>query len=103
MANHTIEVTEIPDELLELLDERARQQGGDRASVVRELLRKELQLGAISTAEDTRPHSSLTFGEILAPVHRQAAQNQMTDDELERLFEETREQVREEKRSAQSQ
>jgi metal-responsive CopG/Arc/MetJ family transcriptional regulator len=99
MKTHTIKVTGIPDDLLRLLDERLRRNGGDRAAFVRELIRKELQ----PPAEEPRPHSGISFEEILAPVHQQVAESGITDEELDRLFEETREQVREEKRTAQSQ
>jgi hypothetical protein len=80
-----------------------RQQGSDRASVVRELLRKALRPSARPADEDPDPDHGLTFEEILAPVHQQAVRNQTTEAELDRLFEKTREQVREEKRSARSQ
>ena len=100
MGTHTIEVAGIPDELLDLLDEHVRQRGGDRASFIRDLIRRELQRDSLTSGGDPRPDSRLSFDEILAPVHDQAAESGMTDEELDRLFEEARERVREEKRAA---
>jgi hypothetical protein len=42
MDNNTIEVTGIPKHLLSLLDERIRQQGGDRAGYIRQLIEKDV-------------------------------------------------------------
>ena len=100
METHTIEIAGIPDELLELLDEQVRQRGGDRASFIRDLLRKELQRDSQPFAEGPRPHSGISFEEILTPVHEQAAASGITEEELERVFAEARERVREEKRAA---
>jgi hypothetical protein len=103
METHTIEVAGIPDELLELLDERVRQRGGDRASFIRELIRKELQRDVPPSDEGPLPQSGMSFDELLSPVHEQAAARGITEDEMERLFEEARERVREEKRAARRQ
>jgi metal-responsive CopG/Arc/MetJ family transcriptional regulator len=100
METHTIEVAGIPEELLELLDEQVRQRGGDRASFIRDLIRKELQRNARPAGGDIRPHSRMSFAEILTPVHEQAAESGMAEEELDRLFEEARERVRQEKRAA---
>ena len=102
METHTIEVTGVPDDLLELLNERVRECGGDRAGFIRELIQKELQPTPQPSDEDPRPHARMSLTEILAPIHQQAAESGLTDEELDRLFEDAREQVREEKRMARS-
>jgi hypothetical protein len=103
MKTHTIEVTGISDELLKLLDERVRQRGGDRAALVRELIQKELRAAPPSSAEEAPPHPAMTFDEILMPVHRHVTESGITDEELDRLFEKAREQVRKQKKAAPSQ
>ena len=100
MATHTIEIADIPDELLDLLDEHVRQWGGDRASFIRDLIRKELQPHSSPSRRGPGPHSRTSFAEILEPVHQQVAESGMTEEDLDRLFEEARERVREEKRAA---
>lgn len=40
---HTLEVTEVDDDLLQLLDQRASQQAQDRSAYVRDLLRRALE------------------------------------------------------------
>ena len=103
METHTIEVAGISDELLERLDERVRQWGGDRASFIRDLIRRELQRDSQLSEEGPRPHSEMSFDEILTPVHEQAAASGMSGEEMDRLFTEARERVRKEKRSARRQ
>jgi hypothetical protein len=100
MGAHTIEIAGIPDELLDLLDQRVRHCGGDRASFIRDLIRKELQRDAPPSGGDPRSPTPTSFAEILTPVHEQAAASGMTEEELDRLFEEARDRVRDEKRSA---
>jgi hypothetical protein len=97
VGTHTIEVTDISDELLELLDERVREMGSDRASFVRELIRSELQR-ASPTPTEVPPHAEMTFEKILKPVHEQAAASGLDEEELESLFEETRARVRDERK-----
>lgn len=102
MGMHVIEVTGIPDDLMQLLDERVRETGGDRDAFIRDLLRKELQEGPEADRSE-EPHADMTFEEILSPVHRQVAGSGTTDEELDELFEEALQEVRSERRSAQSQ
>lgn len=40
---HTLEVTEVDDDLLQLLDQRASQQAQDRSAYVRDLLQRALE------------------------------------------------------------
>jgi hypothetical protein len=99
MANHTIEVAGIPDELMRLLEARVRETGGDRDAFIREVLVKELQ-DRQEPDRSAKPHADLTFQEILRPVHRQVAESGTTDEELDEIFEEALEQVRNERRAA---
>jgi metal-responsive CopG/Arc/MetJ family transcriptional regulator len=102
METHVIEVTGISDELLRLLDERVRQKGGDRSSLIRELIQKELQGTPRSRRKTNRPHAEMSFEEILRPVHRQVEESGITDEELDRMFEEARAQVRSERKQSRS-
>jgi hypothetical protein len=76
---HTIEVTDVPDETLRLLDERVRQQGGDRAEYIRQLLDKDLR--------------SPSLTELLAPFREQVVESGLDEEELDQLFTEAREEV----------
>ena len=82
----SIQLPEIPEELLQRLDERASRAGLDRATYVRQLLERDLQ----------PPDSRMTFGEILAPVH--AASQGTTEDALEKLVTEELNAARRERR-----
>ena len=76
---HTIEVTGIPEETLRLLDERVRQQGGDRAGYIRHLLDKDLH--------------SPTLSELLAPFRAQVVESGVEEEDLDQLFTEAREEA----------
>lgn len=84
---HTIEVTGISEETLRLLDKRVLQQGGDRSTYIRDLLDRELH--------------APTLTELLAPFRKQVAESGMTEDELDDLFEEAREEVYQEAQARQ--
>ena len=84
---YTIEVTGIPEETLRLLDERVRQQGVDRGGYIRHLLDKDLH--------------SPTLSELLAPFREQVAQSGMSEEELDQLFEEAREEAYQERQAKQ--
>jgi hypothetical protein len=43
-STHTIEITNIPDDMLRLLDCRVREHGGDRAGYIRQLLDRDLHV-----------------------------------------------------------
>jgi len=83
----SIQLPEIPEELLHRLDERARRAGVDRAAYIRRLIERDL----------LPPDSRMTFEEILAPVH--AATHGIPEDELERLVTEEVETARRERRT----
>ena len=94
---HTLEVTEVDDNLLELLDQRASQQAQDRSAYVRDLLRRDL------TAMQSGPAlGKRTFAQILAPVHESVQQSGMTEAEVDALLTETLADVRRERRMRRS-
>jgi hypothetical protein len=82
----SIQLPEIPEELLRKLDERACRAGVDRATYVRQLIERDIP----------PPDSRMTFGEILAPVH--AASQGTSEDELEKLVTEELNAARRERR-----
>ena len=84
---HTIEVTGVPEETLRLLDKHILQQGGDRSAYIRELFDRELR--------------SPTLTELLAPFRKQVDDSGMSEDELNDLFEEARDEVFQEKQARQ--
>lgn len=83
----SIQLPEIPEELLHRLDERASRAGVDRAAYVRQLIERDL----------LRPDPRMTFGEILAPVH--AASQGISEDELEKFVTEELDAARRERRA----
>jgi len=95
--DHTIEVRGIPDDLLKLLDERVRQAGGDRTEYILKLIQKDLLETPSQSHEDARPHADMTFEELLSPIHKQVKESGITEEELDDLFEEIREEVWQEK------
>lgn len=84
---HTIEVTDIPEETIRLLDERAGQLGSDRAGYIRHLLDKDLH--------------SPTLSELLAPFREQVAESELSEEELDQLFAEAREEAFQERQARQ--
>ena len=82
----SIQLPEIPEDLIHRLDERASRAGVDRAAYVRRLIERDL----------LPPHTGMTFGEILAPVH--AATEGISQDELEKLVTEELDAARRERR-----
>ncbi len=73
---YTLQVPDVPDEIVSRLDERLREMGQDRSTYLLSLLQRDLQ-----------PH---TLDQILAPFHAQVAASRLSDEELETLFEEAR-------------
>ena len=70
----SIQLREIPEELLQRLDERASRAGVDRATYVRQLIERDI----------LPPDSRMKFGEILAPVHE--ASEGTSEDDLEEFL-----------------
>ena len=83
----SIQLPEIPEDLLHRLDERASRAGMDRVAYVRQLIERDLM----------RPDPRMAFEEILAPVH--AATDGLSEDELEKLLTEELNAVRREHRA----
>jgi metal-responsive CopG/Arc/MetJ family transcriptional regulator len=96
MASHTIEVTGISDELLQLLDERVRSQHAPgRADYVRELIRRD-----VLCAADTPTPQRGSFREILAPVHVETHRQGRTDAEVDQDIDEAIREYRTERRAS---
>ena len=75
MHTHTIEVTGLPDDVLQRLDSWMREQGRDRSEFIREIIEEKLQ-------DHENPTAASTFAEILAPLQQDFEATGMTDDEL---------------------
>ena len=72
----TITVTGVPEEVLQRLDARVLERGGNRDEYIRSLLDRDLR--------------SPTLTELLAPFRSQVAESHAGDEELEQLFEDAR-------------
>ena len=72
----TIEVGGISDELLGLLDERARQIGIDRNSYVRKIIERAV----------APPGAATTLSELLTPVHDFTEAHGISDKDVEQFF-----------------
>ena len=81
----TIEIP-LPEELLRLVDEKAHSTGLERDDYIRAVLSKEVA-------------GEPSISEILAPFRDQVANNGISDEGLNRLFTETREESYRERRS----
>ena len=66
MTTYTIEITDIPDDLLLHLDQQAQKQAKDRSAYIRDLLRRDLaqpqacveaSTAGKAFAENSRPHT----------------------------------------------
>lgn len=89
MPTHTIEVTDISDNLIQLLDKRVdQQQAPSRAAYIRDLLRQDL----------TGATRQTTIAEILDPIHESVRQSGMTNEEVNALLTETLADVQGERR-----
>jgi hypothetical protein len=88
----TINIELKPDEERELR-ERARTSGRDISEYVQQVLTEHIRSGR---GPET---ASKTFDEILAPIREGWRQSGMTEDEITALFEETRDEVRKERRA----
>lgn len=80
MATHTIKVTGVGEQLLELLDRRIREQHATgRAEYIRELIRRDV-LGSAPPARSLR--------DILAPVHQETRERGYTEANVEEFTQE---------------
>ncbi|MFN3648429.1 MAG: hypothetical protein ACK47B_02515 [Armatimonadota bacterium] len=97
MASHTIKVTGVSDELLQLLDERIQaQHSTGRSEYIRELIRKDVLAARTGSAGPQR------FREILAPVHEETARQGYSDEEIDGDIEEAIQESRAERREAEA-
>jgi hypothetical protein len=88
----TISIDLRPDEE-QALRERARTSGRELPEYVQHVLKEHIR-------SVPRPEAALkTFDEILAPVREGWQQSGMTEEEITALFEETRDEVRKERRA----
>jgi hypothetical protein len=81
----TIEIP-IPDELLKLIDQRARRAGVEREEYIRAVLSRDVKTGP-------------SLSELLAPFRAEVAASGMSNEELENLFAHARDESRRERRS----
>ncbi len=99
----------LPPETERKLLEHARVCGQDVATFVCQLIEKELEGRLAQDADATEgvpspssrsatPHAGKTFDEILEPIRQGFAESGMTEEDLEHLFEEAREEVWQERR-----
>ena len=86
---YTLEVTDVPEDLIELLDRRVRQQAKDRSEYIRDLLTRDLK--SRSEAE--------TMTEVLAPLHEAVQLSGCTEEEAIGAFDEALREVRAARRS----
>jgi len=96
MPSHTIKVTGVSPELLQLLDERIRaQHAAGRSDYIRELIRKDiLEAPANGGAPPAR-----SFREILAPVHAETERQGYSDEEIDQDIEDAVRETRAERRA----
>jgi hypothetical protein len=88
IMTRTIEIP-LPEELLRLVDERARSTGLEREAYIRAVLSKDV------TGEPS-------ISEILAPFRDQVLSSGIGDEELNRLFTEARKESYQERRPSKS-
>jgi hypothetical protein len=97
MSSHTIKVTGVSPELLQLLDERIRaQHAAGRSDYIRELIRKDI-LGAPASGS-AQPARS--FREILAPVHEETLRQGYADEEIDQDIDDAVRETRVERQKA---
>lgn len=58
MTTHTIEVTDVDEDLLRRLDQRAHQQGQDRSAYLRDLLRRALDEEEVTEFINAQVHEA---------------------------------------------
>jgi hypothetical protein len=85
MPSHTIKVTGVSEELLDLLDQRIRaQHATGRAEYIRELIRRDVL--ATGDVPPGWPSADMPFRQLLAPVQKEAAQLGETEEETEEFL-----------------
>lgn len=90
----TLQVTDVPEDLIYLLDQRANQQAKDRSAYIRDLLRQDL--------ENTSA-SEKSMAEALAPFHEAVRESDYTEEEAIGFFDQALQEVRQERRGGKTQ
>lgn len=88
---NTVEVSGISEQQLRRLDELARERGGDRSQVIRDIITRELG------GEET-DKASQSFDTALAPLRAGFAESGMSEEEAEALLDASLRAVRAERR-----
>ena len=91
----TLEVTGLPKDLASRLAARARACGRTVSDYMRGLIEQDLA--------ESQPGPRSTLDEILAPVHEEFARSGMTEEELDAMVEEIRDEIWQEKQAARGQ
>ena len=99
MTTYTLEITDVPEDLIELLDQRAQRQAKDRSAYIRELLRRDLQ--SQSVPEGNMMENGMT--EALAPFHEAVQASGYTAEEAIEFFDQALKEVRQERREDKAQ
>lgn len=89
----TIEVSGIPEEILRRLDERARERGSDRETVIRDLITREL-------GGDGSDLARKRFDAAAAPIRAGFAESGLTEEAAEALLDEGLRAIRADRRRA---
>jgi len=96
----------LPPETEEKLRARAAQIGQSLDRYVQELLEREVlgsngrQTPPPPSPDSGAPHAGMTFDEILAPIRKEFEQSGMSEEELDRLLQESLDEVRSERQRA---
>jgi hypothetical protein len=91
---------ELEPETRSKLEALAARSGKDLSSYVNELIEKTVRDTALDQGEPLQIQAGMTLREILAPVHDYSRQKGYTEEELDTLFEEAREEVYQKKHAA---
>lgn len=89
MTTQTLQVTDVPEDLIHLLDQRAGQQATDRSAYIRDLLRRDLE---------RTPASEKSMAETLVPFHEAVRESGYTEEEAIGFFNQALQEVRQERR-----
>jgi metal-responsive CopG/Arc/MetJ family transcriptional regulator len=89
MITQTLQITDVPEDLIHLLDQRASQQATDRSAYIRDLLRRDLERTSASEK---------SMAETLAPFHEAVRESGCTEEEAIGFFDQALQEVRQERR-----
>ena len=97
MPSHTIKVTGVSDELLQLLDQRVHtQHATGRAEYIRELIRKDI----LGTPANGGSQPVRSFRDILAPIHEATERQGYSDEEIDQDLDDAIQEFRANRRRA---